>query len=119
MNTIRLDKQQGGAVAFNPISSCSEVELSRFLFAMCVGNEIDNAGIRDQIEALVPAVIELRDRFGLELNMLTLSNYGTVAGFGELARDVRLSDLTRARCKAIYARLLVQGIKLLFGPTHA
>lgn len=59
----------------------------------------------------------LRDSFGVELNMKVLSELGMLAGFSQLADDVRLSDLARQRCKAIHTRLVVMGVKAILGHT--
>lgn len=106
---------------FNPVAACSEYELTDLLRALCAqaDSAADRAEIEDQIEAMVPAVIELRDHFGVELNMKVLIELGTLSGFGQLADDVRLSDLARQRCKAIHTRLVVMGVKAILGHTNS
>ncbi|MCC7684791.1 hypothetical protein [Janthinobacterium sp. FW305-128] len=109
-----------GAIAFNPAAGLSEYELTELLRVLCTQSDsaIDREEIEDQIEAMVPAVIELRDRFGVELNMKVLGEFGTLAGFGQLADDVRLSSRARQRCKAIHTRLVVMGVKAILGHTN-
>jgi hypothetical protein len=67
--------------ASNPVGDCSEGELTDLLRRMCLHGDAADAEIEDQIEALAPVVIELRDRSGVDLNMKMLSEYGTAFGF--------------------------------------
>lgn len=120
MNVFKFEPGQITSAVFNPAAACSERKLTDLLRAMCTPAEgaADSAEIEDQIKALVPAVIELRDRYGVELNMKVISDFGTLAGFGQLADDARLSDLVRQRCKAIHTRLVVMGVKAIMGHTN-
>lgn len=105
------------SIAFNPLACASEDTLAELLRQMCahVGDSLDHrAEIDDQLEALVPALVELRETGHLKLNMAVLASYGTLEGFMRLADDERLTPLSRARCAAIRNRLLVHGLKALF-----
>lgn len=115
MKTFDFVPGEATSAVLNAVADCSEDELTALLRTMCFQGDANDAEVEDQIEALVPAVIELRDRWGVDLNMKTLSEYGTVLGFGQLAEDLRLSELAGQRCKAIHTRLVVQGVKGLLG----
>lgn len=103
----------------NPFAMASEGEMEELLRAMCQEglSTADQADMHNQIEALVPAVIELRDAGYLQPNARVVSNLGTLNGFMTLAADSRLSDLTRRRCAAICDRMIVRGVKAMLGHT--
>lgn len=105
--------------SFNPFAEASEVEMEGLLRALCADglSASDAAELDDQIEALVPAVVELRDGGHLALNVRVLSELGQLEGFMSLAEDKRLTDLSRRRCAAIRDRMIVRGIKAIFGFT--
>lgn len=71
--------------------------------------------VEDQIVALVPAVIELRDAGHIQLNAVALASFTSLEGFSRLAKDSRLSDAVRSRCEAVRARMIVRGAKALLG----
>lgn len=108
-----------GGIALNPFAMASECEMEELLLAMCKEglSTADQADMHDQIEALVPAVVELRDAGYLQPNARVVSDLGTLNGFMTLAADSRLSDLTRCRCAAIRDRMIVHGVKAMLGHT--
>jgi len=102
---------------FNPFAMASEGDMELLLREMCSqalsaqqASELD-----DQIEALVPAVIELRDAGHVQLSASALATFSTLDGFSQLAADDRLSTLARQRCEAIRVRMVVQGVRALLG----
>ncbi len=101
----------------NPFAVASSDELASILRAMCNQGLRANEAVEldDQIEALVPAVIELRDAGYVNLDARTIASFATPDGFSQLAADSRLSDLARRRCEAIRVRMVVQGVKALLG----
>lgn len=103
---------QDASTTLNPFASAEE-----FLRSTCAeGLSADDCReVEDQIEALVPALVQLRDGGHIELNARTLVNFGSLDGFSQLAGDKRLTDLNRQRCEAIRVRLVVQGVKVLLG----
>lgn len=105
------------SVSFNPADGLTEDGLGELLRTMCKDglSSDEETELEDQIEALVPALVELRDAGHLRLNMAVIAKHGTLDGFMCLAEDPRLSDLSRRRCKAIRDRILVQGVKALLG----
>lgn len=119
MTVFKFEPGQHESAVLNPVAACSEGELTDLLRTQCIqaDSATNRVEIEDQIAAMVPAVIELRDSFGLGMNIKVLSEFGTLAGFSQLADDVRLSDLARQRCKAIHTRLVVMGVKAILGHT--
>lgn len=105
------------AVSLNPFERASEIEIEGLLRALCAFglSPSEAAELDDQIEALVPAVVELRDGGHLALNVRVLSELGQLEGFMTLAEDERLTDLSRRRCAAIRDRMIVLGVKAIFG----
>lgn len=105
------------ATSFNPFGMASAAELDLLLRAMCFPGlpPKQAAELDDQIEALVPAVIELRDAGHIQLSASGLRAFATLDGFSQLAADARLSVLARQRCEAIRVRMVVQGVKTLLG----
>lgn len=105
------------SVTFNPVADLRQDDLMALLRAVCADRttQDEQTELDDQLEALVPAMIELRDKHGVNLNMRVLANMGTMEGFASLAHDARLSPLARQRCKAIHTRLTVQGVKAFLG----
>ncbi|TXG99946.1 MAG: hypothetical protein E6R08_00500 [Nevskiaceae bacterium] len=105
------------AIAINPFAMASANEMEALLRAMC-SQELpakEKAELDDQIEALVPAMVELRDAGHIQLSVSTLASFGTLDGFIQLAADARLSDMVRPRCEAIRVRMIVQGVRALLG----
>lgn len=103
--------------SLNPLADAPCDFVEDFLRKICSLTEDDRptqAEIEDQIEALAPALVELRDAGHVNLNMAVAMSYGTLDGFIRLAADERLSSLSRARCAAIRDRLIVFGIKARF-----
>lgn len=103
------------SIALNPLSKATDSELESLLRSMCDQglSPTDAMELDDQIEALVPAVIELRDGGHLELNARVLTSFGTLAGFMSLSVDDRLSDLSRRRCSAIRDRMIANSLKAI------
>lgn len=101
----------------NPFASASADEIEALLRAMCAHGlaPADDAELEDQIEALVPAAVELRDTAQMDLNAKVLRDLGTLEGFMSLAADDRLSSLSRQRCAAIRDRMLVHGVRAMLG----
>ena len=106
-------------LTYNPFAQASELEIESLLRSLCADglSASDAAELDDQIEALVPAAVELRDGGHLELNARALSELGQLKGFMSLSEDKRLSDLTRLRCAAIRDRMIVRGIDAILGLT--
>jgi hypothetical protein len=117
MKHITFSPADAGSSTLNMVADCSSEELTQLLRAACLhgATPSEQAELDDQIEALVAALVELRDRAGIELNARVVSEYGTPEGFGKLADDVRLSNLARQQCRAIYVRLVAQGVKAILG----
>lgn len=67
-------------------------------------NEEELAELEDTLEALIPALVELRDHHGCALNLRTVTEHACVAGFARLAMDERLSTLNRLNCQAMARR---------------
>lgn len=67
-------------------------------------NAAEQADIDDTLEAVVPALVELRDQHGQELTLYTVVNSATGPGFARLANDERLSRLNRLNCAAMARR---------------
>ena len=107
----------GPSASFNPAESLNEEAFAELLRPMCKSGlvPIEQAEVEDQIEALVPALVELRDAGHLKLNMAIIAEHGKLDGFMRLADDQRLSDLSRRRGQAISDRLIAQGVKALLG----
>jgi hypothetical protein len=103
--------------AFNPFATATSEWIDGFLRMTCADGlkSEQRSELDDQIEALVPALIELRDAGHIQLNAAALASFGTLEGFTKLASDGRLSELSRRRCEAIRVRLIVQGVKALLG----
>lgn len=104
-------------ILLNPFAIASAEELELLLRAMCSQGLTPKqaAELDDQIEALVPAVIELRDAGHVPLSASALRAFATLDGFSQLSADARLSALARRRCEAIRVRMVVQGVKALLG----
>jgi hypothetical protein len=106
------------ALTLNPLADAPEDMITALLRQLCTLEDDSaepRAKIEDQLEALVPALVELRDAGHLGLNMAVAVSYGTLRGFMQLAGDARLSPLSRARCEAIRNRLIVRSLNALFG----
>lgn len=105
------------SVPINPANVLQEDALGDLLRKICKEglSAAEQSEVEDQIEALVPALVELREAGHLKLNMAVIAQYGTLDGFIHLADDQRLSDLSRRRCKAIRDRMLAHGVKAILG----
>lgn len=105
------------SATFNPFSTAPADWIEQFLLTTCADglSTSDRRELEDQIEALVPAVVELRDAGHVDLNARAIASFGTLDGFMRLAADTRLSELARARCEAIRTRLIVHGVRALLG----
>ena len=105
------------AIGLNPFAIGTVRPLSDLLRNLCsLGlDDQETAELDDEIEALVPALVELRDRGHLKLNMAVVVDHATFAGFSRLAQDERLSALSRARCVAMRNRKLVIAVKAHLG----
>lgn len=109
--------EQVGHTVFNPAESLSAAELTVLLRTIC------NRGLTvkqqrelgDQLDAIVPALIELRDAGHMELNMTTIVKNASREGFWNLACDSRLSPTVRQRCKAMHDKILMQDVQALLG----
>jgi len=103
--------------SMNPFAAAPADEIEAILRAMCTHGvaPAEAADLDDQIEALAPAAVELRDLGHIELNAKTLIDLGTLKGFTSLAADDRLSRLSRQRCAAIRDRMLVHGVRAVLG----
>jgi hypothetical protein len=106
-----------GSVTLNPFATATAEAAGSLLRAVCAdGLPADQrAELEDQIEAVVPAVIELRDAGHLVLTVATLLDYGTLSGLARLAEDERLTELSRSRCAAIRNRLMALSVKAVLG----
>ncbi|MBC9969110.1 hypothetical protein [Ralstonia insidiosa] len=114
---MKFNPTQAVTVRFNPLDQASAEEIDGFLRQVCATQgetREEQTEIADQLEALVPALVELRDAGHIPLNMAVVASYGTLDGFMRLAGDERLTPLSRARCAAIRNRLLAQSLKALF-----
>lgn len=102
---------------FNPFSSASADEISQVCLTMAGAglSAAELAELEDQIEATVPALVELRDAGHIELNTREIAVAATVEGMMRLAEDSRLTELSRNRCRAMRDRMVVQGVKQLLG----
>lgn len=107
----------GQGMTLNPFADATEEELSRLLHGMCSEglNAADLAELDDQIEAVVPAVVELRDAGFLVITARAIADAGKLEGLMELAEDAKLSDLSRNRCRVLRDRYIAQGVKALLG----
>ncbi|MCL6485253.1 MAG: hypothetical protein I4O49_14005 [Janthinobacterium lividum] len=104
-------------LALNPLADASEAAVKEFLRQVCsigADSQEERNEIDEQLEALVPALIELRDAGHIKLNMAVAARYGTLDGFMRLAADERLTPPSRYRCSAIQNRLLAKSLKSLF-----
>ncbi|PNE59715.1 hypothetical protein A8H39_00780 [Paraburkholderia fungorum] len=109
--------KSAGTTTMNPWANAPAAYLEPLLRRMCDLTNDDpesKAEIDDQIEALVPALVELRDGGYLQLHMAAAASYGTLDGFMRLAGDDRLTPLSRARCQAICNRMLARSLRALF-----
>lgn len=101
----------------NPFASADATWIENFLGSACRGGltPAEQSELDDQIEALVPALIELRDGGHINLSARSFVEYGSAAGFSQLAKDSRLSRLSQQRCEAIRVRMVVHGIRTFLG----
>lgn len=103
--------------AFNPLCIANPEAIASLLRQICAEglSAEDQIELDDQIEAIVPALVELRDGGYLELNFAVVASHATLHGFTRLADDERLTSLSRARCVAIRNRMIVAGVEALLG----
>ncbi len=104
----------------NPATGLCADRLTALLRSMTSDNLSvdDQSELDDQLEALVPALVELRDAGHLELNMRVIADSAKLEGFMCLAEDDRLSLLSRQKCRAIRDRMIVQGVRALLSHTE-
>lgn len=114
---MKSDPTTPTTASLNPFATAPAVWIEDFLRLTCADGlrPADRAELEDQIEALVPAVVELRNGGHIQLNAAALASFASSEGFWQLANDARLSDLARRRCEAIRVRMVVQGVKALLG----
>ncbi len=115
MSRSIVASQQHGS--FNPLEAADADAMAALLWQLCTAglNAEDRSEAGDQIEAIVPALIELRDGGHVRLNFALVVSYATLDGFTSLANDKRLTSLSRAQCAAIRNRMVVRGVKALLG----
>lgn len=115
-NTVVI-APSGQGMSLNPFDEITENGLEALLRSMCSEglSSAELAELEDQIEAVVPALIELRDGGHLKLNVREVAEAAKLEGMMQLADDERLSELSRNRCRALRDRYLAQGVKALFG----
>ena len=103
--------------SLNPIATASERDVSTLIRSLaCEGlSQEELSELDDQLEATIPALIELRDAGHVTLNMRVVAESATLEGWMRLADDSRLSPLSRNRAAAIRDRYLSQGVKRLLG----
>lgn len=116
LNTVVI-APSGQGMSLNPFAEISENGLEALLRSMCSEglSSAELAELEDQIEAVAPALIELRDGGHLDLNVREVANAAKLEGMVQLADDERLSELSRNRCRALRDRYLAQGVKALLG----
>jgi hypothetical protein len=113
----QLQAPRRGALTLNPLAEAPADMITSLLRQLCAiadTGDQQQSEIDDQLEALVPALVELRDAGHLRLNMAAAVSYASLEGFMQLADDARLSPLSRARCEAIRNRFLANSIRALF-----
>lgn len=116
MDALRFDPANGRCGSFNPLEAIDVDSMGTLLLQLCevgVRTEEDRAELVDQIEAIVPALIELRDGGHVCLNFGVVTSYATLDGFARLAADNRLTPLSRMQCRAIRNRMIACGVKAL------
>lgn len=113
----RVEFNKQPSAVFNPFAEADASWIEEFLRSTCAEGltTAEQREVEDQIEALVPALVELRDGGYIDLNAKSLVDFATLNGFSELASDDRLTVLSRQRCEAIRVRLMVQGVRGLLG----
>lgn len=93
-------------LALNPFATGGQAEIASLLLHICGEDRTENerSDLKDAIDALVPALIELRDGGHLDLNAAKIIEYGRLDGFEKLAGDGRVTASARAKCAAICDR---------------
>lgn len=101
----------------NPFAAAPMSWIEDFLRQTCADGlrPAQRSEMEDQINALVPAIVELRDGGHIQLNARALASFTSEEGISGLARDTRLTEATRRRCEAIRERMIVKGMKALLG----
>lgn len=101
----------------NPFATAPVNWIGKFLRETCSDGlrPALRAEMEDQINALVPALVELRDAGHVQLNARALAAFASVEGFSLLACDTRLSEASRRRCDAVRVKMVVQGVRALLG----
>ncbi|MTJ93574.1 MAG: hypothetical protein F8N36_12020 [Desulfovibrio sp.] len=69
----------------------------------------------DRLDAIIPALVELRDEHHQPLTFLTIAEAESLDWFFEAAEDDRLSPETRQNRIALRDRYVVQGVRKLLG----
>lgn len=107
----------GKQVTFNPFSEATASWIECYLRLTCaeVSTAIEQRELDDQIAALVPALVELRDGGHITLNAKILVDFASLKGFSYLASDERLTAQSRQRCETICKNLIVQRVVEVFG----
>lgn len=114
---MTFDLANGEHGSFNPLDGADADSMAALLLQLCATGltSEDRAELGDQIEAIVPALIELRDAGYVRLNLAQVVSHAKLDGFTRLAGDERISPLSRARCAAIRNRMIARGVKALLG----
>lgn len=117
MTNQNTEFTQQDSLGSNPFSDADSAWIEGFLRSTCTEgmSAADKSAFEDQIEALVPALVELRDGGHIGMNAKTIADFGTLDGFAQLSCDTRLTELRRQRCESIRVRLVVQGVKAFLG----
>lgn len=117
MEKFTFDAATAKHGTFNPLETADCESIASLLRQLCSEglSAEDQTELDDQIEAVVPALVELRDGGHLNLNFATVAEYATLDGFMRLAGDDRLTSLSRSHCIAIRNRMVALGVKAFLG----
>lgn len=118
MDALNFVPANGRSGSFNPLEAIDADSMGALLLQLCeigTNSEEGRAELVDQIEAIVPALIELRDSGHISLNLGVVRSYATLDGFTRLAADDRLSPISRMQCRAIRNRMIARGVQALLG----
>lgn len=93
--------------SINPIDGLTALELKALLKSLSVDEDSPRQKmlIEQQIDALVPALVELRDGGHQDLNMRVVAELAMPHGFERLSRDARLSESVRHRCAEVCRKM--------------
>lgn len=105
------------SVTLNPVADATAEDLSTMMLELCRPgvSQDELCELQDKIDAVVPALVELRDAGHIELTLRTIVENATIAGLKALAENTRLSAVHRMHAKAMHDRLIVHGVKALLG----